>query len=145
MKKCVFNTIFASYIYIYCYAHCSSSSISILVLQDLNLIWATLMSSQRAKQLLSADWSYNILCVCVCVCVCVLVNEKGGGGSWKKCDMEGEGFKKMYFCTNIFFESPLFFEINNFLNFKSKSNIAWNVKPHQFLSHNSFFKILNKI
>ena len=33
-----------------CYAHCSSSSLSTLVLQDLHLIWAVLMSSQRAKQ-----------------------------------------------------------------------------------------------
>ena len=33
-----------------CYAHCSSSSLSTLFLQDLHLIWAALMSSQRAKQ-----------------------------------------------------------------------------------------------
>ena len=39
-------------------AHYSSSSLSTLVLQDLHLIWAALMSSQRAKQLLSADWSH---------------------------------------------------------------------------------------
>ena len=32
--------------------HCSSSTMSTLVLQDLHLIWAALMSSQRATQLL---------------------------------------------------------------------------------------------
>ena len=58
------------YIYIYMYiniiyyyyTHCSSSGSSgmrTLVLQDLHLIWAALMSSQRAKQLLSLDWYYN--------------------------------------------------------------------------------------
>ena len=36
-----------------------SSSLSTLVLQDLLLIWPVLMSSQRAKQLLSTDW-WNI-------------------------------------------------------------------------------------
>ena len=35
----------------------SGSSFSTLVLQDLHLIWAVLMSSQIAKQLLSTDWS----------------------------------------------------------------------------------------
>ena len=44
------------YIYIYRYAaYCSSSSMSTLVLQDLNLIGAALMSSQKATRLLSAD------------------------------------------------------------------------------------------
>ena len=47
-------------IYIYIYisryaAYCSSSSMSTLVLQDLNLIGAALMSSQKATRLLSAD------------------------------------------------------------------------------------------
>ena len=41
-----------------CNAHYSSSDLSILVLQDLLLIWAVLMSSQRVKQPLSTDWSY---------------------------------------------------------------------------------------
>ena len=126
----------------------SSSSMSTLVLQDVNFIWAAIMSSQRAKQLLSANWSYNTYIWFIprfVILFSVLVNEKGGGGSWKKCDIGGRGVQKMYCCTNIFFESPLFLEINNFLNFKSKSSIAWNVKPHQFLSHNSLFKILNKI
>ena len=40
-------------------AFCSSSSLSTLILQDLHLIWAALMSSQRAKQLLSADGSHS--------------------------------------------------------------------------------------
>ena len=47
--------------YITCNAHNSSSSLSTLVLQDLLLIWAVLISSQRAKQLLSTDWSYITL------------------------------------------------------------------------------------
>ena len=41
-----------------CNTHYSSSDLSILVLQDLLLIWAVLMSSQRVKQLLSTDWLY---------------------------------------------------------------------------------------
>ena len=39
----------------------SCSSLRTLALQDLHLIWAVLMSSQRAKQLLSTDWSYITL------------------------------------------------------------------------------------
>ena len=105
------------YIYIYCYTHCSSSGMSTLVLQDLHLIWAALIS--------------------------VLVNTKGGGVLWKKLQsviLEGVGYKKMSFWTNIFFEWPLILEINNFLNFLSKSNVAWNVKSYKFLSHNSLFQ-----
>ena len=135
MKKCVFNTIFASntllmglkfiyiyiYILLYCYAHCSSSSMSTLILQSLILIWAALMSSQRAKQLLSADWSYNIYIYLIHAKICkffsVLVNEKEAECSWKKCDIGGRGFKKMSFCSNIFFDWSLILEINNFLNF----------------------------
>ena len=45
------------YIYI-CNTHISGSSLSTLVLHDLHFIWAVLMSSQRAKHLLSTDWSY---------------------------------------------------------------------------------------
>ena len=41
-----------------CYAHYSSSILSTLVLQDLYLIWAALMSSQEEKHLLSADWCH---------------------------------------------------------------------------------------
>ena len=42
------------------YAQCSSSSISTLVLQDLHLIWAALLSSETAKQLLSVDFNIYI-------------------------------------------------------------------------------------
>ena len=58
-----------------CHDRCSSSSLSTLfkqlclsslsILQDLHLIWAALMSSQRAKQLLSGDWSYITLLKCL--------------------------------------------------------------------------------
>ena len=41
-----------------CNAQNSGSSLSTLVFQDLLLIWAVPMSSQRAKQLLSTDRSY---------------------------------------------------------------------------------------
>ena len=107
------------YIYI-CYTHCSSSSMSTLVVQDLHLIWAALMSSQGAKQLMSADWSYHIYIMpwfLIHTKICVLVNEKGGGGSSKKfesVDIGGrEGFKKCYSALT-FFEWPLILEINNF-------------------------------
>ena len=108
------------WIYIYCYAHCSSSSMSTLALQDLNLIWAALISSQRAKQLLSADWSYNIYIWFIPIFVIFLVFQwirKEEGVREKSVILEGEGFKKMSFSTNIFFEWPLILEINNFLNF----------------------------
>ena len=115
MNKCVFNTILSSNtlfmvlklvyvciyicIYIYFYAHCSSSSMSTLVLlQDLNLTWPALMGSQKAKQLLSADWSYNtyiwFIPRFVIFFFSVLVNEKEGGSSWKKCDTGGRGVQK---------------------------------------------------
>ena len=44
-----------------CNPDCSSSILSTLVFQDLHLIWAALINSQKAKQLLSADWSYITL------------------------------------------------------------------------------------
>ena len=43
-----------------CYALCYSSSLSTLVLQNLHLIRAAMMSSQTAKQLLYADRSHII-------------------------------------------------------------------------------------
>ena len=82
------------------------------------------MSSQGAKQLMSADWSYHIYIMpwfLIHTKICVLVNEKGGGDSWKIFEsviLEGEGFKKMSFCTNIFFEWPLILEITIFWIFK---------------------------
>ena len=39
----------------------SSSGLSAFVLEDLPLIWAALMRSQRAEQLLSTDWWYITL------------------------------------------------------------------------------------
>ena len=39
----------------------SSSGLSAFVLEDLPLIWAALMSSQRVEQLLSTDWWYITL------------------------------------------------------------------------------------
>ena len=44
--------------YIISIAHNSSSSLSTLVLQDLQLIWAVLMITQRVKRLLSTVWSH---------------------------------------------------------------------------------------
>ena len=41
--------------------HNSSSGLSTLIPQDLLLSWASLISYQRAKQLLSTDWSYITL------------------------------------------------------------------------------------
>ena len=44
-----------------CNAHCSSSSLSSQVLRNFHLIWAVLVSSQRTKQVLSAQ--IDLLCI----------------------------------------------------------------------------------
>ena len=40
----------------------------------------------------------------ICHFFSVLVNQKRGGRSLKSVILEGEGFKKVPFCTNILFE-----------------------------------------
>ena len=109
------------YIYI-CYTHCSSSSMSTLVVQDLHLIWAALMSSQGAKQLMSADWSYNIYSHLISdsyqdLCFSEWERRRGFVKKiWKCWYWRERGVQKMLFCTNIFWMTPNSWN-KQFLNF----------------------------
>ena len=105
-----------------CYSYITRSEVKFCQLGLLVPVYLCVkVNAKITKHLLSADWSYNIyiwLTPRLVIFLSVLVNQKGAGGVRdKSVILEGEGFRKMSFCTNIFIEWPLILEINNFLNF----------------------------